>query len=121
MGSAPSYKEDFDKELMPLHLMVSVDQCKGFSCISYYPFLEHVNSGAIYNFISQAVAYCNSLAAARKRKPPPIGTVISMPLDTTAMVLQMIFPWDRARGKKSHAINFTIVNISYYNLILSMS
>ncbi len=129
LGPALSSKEDPDEDTPPPpHLMVPVDLRKGSGGEGYYYYSALVNSGATYNFISQAVADRLSLEAVRagrrkkqKKLPPPITTVNGETLCATTVVRQMVRLRDSAGTKRSHAINFVVANIAHYDLILGMA
>ncbi len=121
LGPASSNEEDPDEEPPPPHLMVPVDLRKGLGGEGYYPYSALVDSGATYNFITQAVADRLGLEAARKRKPPPIATVNGKPLRATAVICQMVRMRDSAGAKWSHVIKFVVADISYYDMLLGMA
>ncbi len=121
LGPASSIEEDPNKEPPLPHLMVPVDLRKGSSGEGYYPYSALVDSGATYNFTSQAVADHLSLEAARKRKPPPIATVNGEPLRATAVVWHMVLIRDSAGAKRSLAFNFVVADISHYDMIHGMA
>ncbi len=121
LGPASSNKEDPDEEPSPPHITVLVDLPKGSGGKGYYSYLALVDSGATYNFISQAIADHLGLEAARKQKPPHIATFNGKPLRAIAVVRQMVRMQDSARVKQSHTINFVITDISHYNMILGIA
>ncbi len=57
----------------------------------------------------------------KKKAPYPITTVNGKPLCATAVIWQMVQMYDSARIKRSHAINFIVADIAYYNMILGMA
>jgi hypothetical protein len=121
LGPASSNEEDPDIESPLPHLKVPVDLKKSSGSEGYNPYLALVDSGATYDFISQAVADCLSLEAARKRELQPIVTVNGEPLCATAIVRQMVRMRDSAGAKRNHSINFVAADISYYDIILGMA
>ncbi len=102
--------------------MVPVDLRKGSGGKGYYPYSALVDSGATYNFISQAAADRLSPEAVRKRKPPPpIATVNGEPLRATAVIRQMVRMQNSAGAKRSHAVNFVVADIAHHDMILGMA
>jgi hypothetical protein len=129
LGPASSSEKDPNEDTPPpSHLMVPVDLRKGSGGEGYYPYSAPVDSGATYNFISQAVADRLSLEAVRagrrkkqKKLLPPITTVNGETLHATAVVRQMVRMRNSVRTKRSHAINFVVADIAHYDLILGMA
>ncbi len=128
LGPASSSEEDPDEDTPPPpHLIVPVDLRKGPGGEGYYTYSALVDSGATYNFISQAAADRLGLEAVRagrrkkqKKLPPPITTVNGETLRATAVVRQTVRMCDSAGTKRSHAINFVVADVAHYNLILGM-
>jgi hypothetical protein len=117
-----------EEEEAPPHLMVPVDLQKGKESNRFLPYSALVDSGATYNFVSQAVTDSVRMrpAKARRRKkavakPPVIATVNGESLPTTAVVQHMVRMHDSAGVKRCHAINFVIADIASYNVILGMA
>ncbi len=130
LGPTSSSKENPNEEVSPPppHLIVPVDLRIGSGNEKYYLYSALVDSGATYNFISQAVADKLGLEAAkagkRKKKkemPPPITIVNGEPLRATAVVRQMVHMQDSAGAKRSHAINFVVADIAHYDMTLGMA
>ncbi len=107
--------------------MVPVDLRKGKESNNFLPYLALVDSGATYNFVSQAVADSVRMRAAkagrRKKavaKPPAIATVNGESLCTMAVVQHMVRMRNSAGVKRCHAINFVVADIASYDIILGM-
>jgi hypothetical protein len=66
LGLSLSGKKDPNKDspLSP-HLIVPVGLRNSAGDKGYQPYIAHINFGAIYNFILQAIAYMLSLEAAK--------------------------------------------------------
>ncbi len=113
----------------PPHLMVAVDLRKGSEGERYHHFAALVDSGATYNFISQAVADRLGLQPARSgrrwrravRQPPLVAAVNGKLLRTTAVVRQIVRMCDSAGVKRTHVVNFVIAYICSYDVILGMA
>jgi hypothetical protein len=102
--------------------MVPVGLRKGSGGEGYYPYSALINSGATFNFISQAAADQLGPEAVRKHKlPTPIAAVNGEPLRATAVIRQMVRMPDSAGAKRGHAINFIIADIAHYDMILGMA
>jgi hypothetical protein len=54
--TAKEKEEKKEEEEVPLHLMVPVDLRKGKESNRFLPYWALIDSGATYNFVSQAVA-----------------------------------------------------------------
>jgi hypothetical protein len=109
--------------------MVAVDHRKGSEGERYHHFAALVDSGATYNFISQAVAdrlgLQLALSGRRRRRavrqPPLVAAVNGESLRTTAVVREMVRMRDSAGVKRSHAVNFVVADIRGYDVILGMA
>ncbi len=123
LGTALSKEEDTDNDSpLPPHLMVPVDIRKGLGGKGYYCSSALDDSGAIHNFLSQAVVDKPDLEAAKagesimKRKMLLlITTVNGEPQHATAVVYQMLQMHDSAGTKQSHGIKFVIADIAHYD------
>jgi hypothetical protein len=110
------------------YLMVPVDLRKVKESNRFLLYSTLVDSRTTYNFISQAVVDSVGMQPAKARrqkkgiaKPPVIATVNGMSLHTTAIVRHMVRMWDSAGVKCCHVINFIVVDIASYNVILGIA
>ncbi len=92
---------------------------------NFLPYSAIVNTGAIYNFVSQAVADSVKMRLAKARrqkraivKQPIIATVNGKLLCTTAVVRHMVRMHNSAGIKRCHRIHFIVTDVVGYNVIL---
>ncbi len=113
----------------PPYFIVAVDLRKGSEGKRYHHFAALVDLGAIYNFISQAVADRLGLQLARSgrrrrravRQPPLVTAVNGESLRTIAVVREMVRMRDSAGVKRSHAVHFVVAVIRDYDVLLGMA
>jgi hypothetical protein len=104
--------------------MDAVGLKKGSEGKRYNHYAALLDSGILYNFIWQAVAYQLAPEPAQAerrpkraaRQPPPITTIYGKPLCTTIVVREIVRMHDSGKVKHSHAVNFILADIRGYNI-----
>ncbi len=116
LGRASVYTE----EEAPPHLSVPVDIRLPAGINRYSPVTALVDSGAVFNFISQSVADRLRLRPTAK-PPPPISTIDGNPLRTHAVYRVTLRLRDDSGREQRVAANLIGADIASYDLILGMA